>query len=129
MKFDKKVELVGEALIDMRDEDLIYAYNKMADDWGCCHIFPMIEVNGVLEDLMPSELIDLGYSNDFNIQDKYFTYNDDYTECNEGWISDDDVYRMFDMSDLAQYCIDNDKDFNNEKIRKILNTEGKKNED
>ena len=108
------LDRMEEIIRGMDDSDIVCVHNEYCqgnhyDDI----IFPMGELDEVLDGYSPSDIASLVRSSDFNPNCRFFTFgvylvSFDYPE-EEAFITD-----------IAAFCVDNDEDFGMDEIREYL---------
>lgn len=116
-----KQEKIIEALENMHEWDIMSAHNE-SNPYS--NIYHMDELDDILSGTSPSEVARLIFFGDFNPNHDYFTFN--------GYGNLESVYSIWDkiyIDEIAEYRIDNDEDFDDSDIRRILDEGDEDDED
>ena len=109
---NKILNILSEEL----DSTILEMWNDYCDDWGYSeHIYSMLEKDDYFMNWDIEDLINLGYQNQFDTADDYF-----YCTTNYGERSTSDIYDVVDTSEIANYIIEEQKDYDNWDIEELL---------
>ena len=81
-------------------------------------IYSVNEIDDVLYDMKPWEILRAGFYGDYRPCDKFFKF-DGYGNLKSFDYPSEEIW----PDEIAEYCIDNDQDFDNDEIREILDEE------
>lgn len=113
-----KQEQIKEYLESLSDGELLSIYNEYADADYSERIYLMDEFDEICDSMTASDIARRCFYGKFNPNDEYFIFNG-YANLE----SSDYLEDFIDFDDLADYCIRNDEDFDNQDIRDILDAE------
>ena len=120
-------EELEELLEGMADDDVVAIWNQYCD--ACNYMDEYIYYTSDFDDLMsgksPSEVVE-DLSSGFSLNDEYMTYTI-YGFASFNYVGDDacPIY----ISDLAEYILDNDEDFDNDEVRDFLDEHAEEEEE
>lgn len=107
-----------EILEDMSDDDLFSIWNEYANENGYNNIYNMEEFDEICDSMTASDIARRCFYGKFNPNDNYFIFNGYANFESSDYLED-----FIDFDDLADYCIRNDEDFNDQEIRDILDAD------
>lgn len=111
-----KQEQIKEYLENLDDNKLLRIWNEH-DPYGT--IYTSDEFDDICEIMTATEIaLKCFNGKHFNPNDDFFTFNG-----YENFESSDFLEDFIDFDDLADYCIRNDEDFDNQEIRDILDAD------
>lgn len=113
-----KQEQIKEYLENLDDSDLLSIYNEYVSETYDNDIYTMDEFDEICGSMNPSDLACKIFYGKFNPNDEYFIFNG-----YENLESSDDLADFIDFDYLADYCIRNDEDFDDQELRDILDAD------
>lgn len=114
---DKK-EQIKEYLENLDDSDLLSIYNEYVSETYDDDVYTMDEFDEICDSMTASDIACRCFYGKFNPNDEYFIFNG-YANLE----SSDYLEDFIDFDDLADYCIRNDEDFDDQEIRDILDAD------
>lgn len=113
-----KQEQIKEYLKGLNDSDLLSIYNEFANETCDNDIYTMDEFDEICETMEPSDIARRCFHGKFNPNDEYFIFNGYANFESSDYLED-----FIDFDYLADYCIRNDEDFDDQEIRDILDAD------
>lgn len=115
--FEEKKRAIITIIEDADVEEAVCIWNeyKEAVNDPDNLIYSVNEIDDILCDMKPWEILRMGFYGDYRPCDKWFKF-DGYGNLKSFDYPYDKIY----SDEVAEYCIDNDQDFDNEEIREIL---------
>lgn len=116
-----KKEQIIEVLENLSTEDAVYVWNEYCEYTNNMddYIYDMDELDYILWDLAPSDVLEAVYTDCFSINDSYFYYSI-YGIKSADWLADVDC---IDWDAVARFAVESDDEFNVDDIREILDEE------
>lgn len=111
---DKRKQ-IKEYLESLSDGELLSIYNEYTDTTYCERVYSMDEFDEICDGMTASDIARRCFYGKFNPNDEYFTFNGYANLESSNYLED-----FIDLDDLADYCISNDEDFDDQEIRDIL---------
>ena len=120
MKQEQAIDSIIEIIKNSDNDDLVDINNGYQDEVnGDNYIYGMDEFNDIMSSYSPLDLaFRVFYGGDFNPNHKYFWYNGYGNLCSSDYASD---CPYICGSEIAEWCVEHDEDFDNWRIREILN--------
>lgn len=118
--YEEKKQVIIDIINNMSDDEVVRIWNdyRNAADYSDDYIYSIDEIDEILSDAKPWEILRMGFYGDFRPCDNFFMF-DGYSNLKSFNCPSDEIY----PDEIAEYCIDNDQDFDNDEIREILDDE------
>lgn len=110
-----KQKQIKEYLESLSDGELLSIYNEYSAAGGYEQVFTMDEFDEICDGMTASDIACRCFYGKFNPNDEYFIFNGYANFESSDYLED-----FIDLDDLADYCISNDEDFDDQEIRDIL---------
>ena len=123
MKEYEMRERIKEIIEEMSAEDKVILWNKYCDSKHNFddHIYSMEEFNEIMYGREPWDIVRICYFDNFNPTHTYFWFNAYENLESNDWI--DGAASPFYIDELVAYIVENEEDFRNDEIAKILEEE------
>lgn len=118
--YDEKKQAIINIINDMSDDEMVCIWNdyRNAANYSDDYIYSVDEIDEILSDKSPWEILRMGFYGDYRPCDKFWKF-DGYGNLKSFDYPADEIY----PDEIAEYCLDNDQDFDNDEIREILDDE------